>query len=66
VFRVQVLETALRKLGAELRVGRAADPQRVPRAEDVVSKARLGERRSLDCATELAFGFEHADTPTAA
>ena len=63
VLGVQVLDAARLELGAELRVCRAPDPQRVPRAEDVVMEARPGDLRRLDRAPELGFALEDTDAP---
>ena len=60
---VQVLEPARRELVSELRVRRAADPKRMPGAEDVVLEPGLGELRGLDRAAELGAALEHANIP---
>ena len=63
---VQVLEPARRELVAELRVRRAADPERMPRAEDVVVEPGLGQLRRVDRAAEPVVALEHADAPARA
>ena len=63
---VEVLETARRELVAELRVRRAADPERVPRAEDVVQEPGLRQLRGLDRAAEPVVPLEHAHAPAPA
>ena len=63
---VDVLEPARRELAAELGMGGAADPERVPRAEDVVKEARLGQLLGLDRAPEPIVALEHADAPAGA
>ena len=60
---VQILEPARRELVAELRVRGAADPERMPRAEDVVEEAGLGQLRRVDRAAEPVVPLEHADAP---
>ena len=63
---VQVLEPARGQVVAEQRVRGAADPERVPGAEDVVPEARLGELRRPDRAAEPVVPLEHADAPAGA
>ena len=63
VVRVQILEPARGEVVAELGVRRAADPERVPGAEDVVVEARLGDLGRLDRAAEPVVALEHADAP---
>ena len=58
---VEVLEPALCEVVAELGVGRASNPQRVPRAEDVVPESRCGQLGRLDRAAELVLRLNHAD-----
>ena len=55
--------SARRELVAELRVRRAADPERMPRAVDVVLEARLGQLLGLDRAAEPVVALEDADAP---
>ena len=62
-LRVQVLEPVPREVVAELRVRGAADPERMPRAEDVVVEPRLGDLGGLDRAAEPVVPLEHADVP---
>ena len=64
--RVEVLEPARRELAAELGVRGAADPERMPGAEDVVDEARLGDLRRVDRTAEPVVALEHADAPAAA
>ena len=63
---VQILEPVGAESLAELRMGRPADPEGMPRAEHVVDESRLGELRSLDRAAELVVRFEDANAPAAA
>jgi hypothetical protein len=42
----------------------AADPQRVPRTEDVVLEPRPGDLGRADAAAEPALSLEDADVPT--
>ncbi len=63
---VQILEPARREIVAELRVRRASNPERVPRAEDVVQIAGLGELGCVNRAAEPVVSLEHADAPTGA
>ena len=60
---VEVLEPARRELVAELGVRGAADPERMPRAVDVVQEPRLGQLLGLDRAAEPVVPLEHADAP---
>ncbi len=60
---VEVLEPARRKVVAEQRVRGAADPERMPRAEDVVQEPRLCELGRVDRAAEPVVALEHADAP---
>ena len=62
-LRVEVLEPARRELVAELGVRGAADPERMPGAEDVVQEPRLGQLLGLDRAAEPVVALEHADAP---
>src|SRR5205807_1480094 len=62
-LRVQILEPVPRQVVTELRVRRAADPQRMPRAEYVVLEAGLRDLRRLDRAAEPVVAFEDADVP---
>ena len=63
---IQVLEPARSEVVAELGVRSAADPQRMPRAEDVVVEARLGELGAVNRAAEPVVPLEHADVPARA
>ena len=65
VLGVQVLEPALGKGGTELCMCRAADPERMPRAEHVVMEARLGELGCPHSAAQLSFAFEDGHAPAA-
>src|SRR6185436_5016779 len=62
---VQVLEPAPGELLAELGVRRAADPERMPGAEDVVEVAGLGQLGRADAAAELRLALEDAHAPAA-
>ena len=62
---VQVLEAVPRELVAELRMRRPADPERMPRAEDVVLEPRRGDLGGLDRAAEPVVALEHAHVPAA-
>jgi hypothetical protein len=66
MLRVQVFETALCQLLTELGMRGAADPERMPRTEDVMPKTGLGQLGGADCATELVLTFQHRDVPAAA
>ena len=66
VLRVQVLEPAGGELVAELGVSRAADPERMPGAEDVVQVAGLGDLGRADRTAELVLALQHAHAPAAA
>ena len=63
---VEVLEAALGELVAELRVRGAADPERVPRGEDVVDEPGLRDLGRADRAAEPVVSLEHADVPASA
>jgi hypothetical protein len=52
-----------RQLRLELRVDGAADPERVPRAEDVVAKAGLRDLGRPDAAAEPLVALEDAYVP---
>ena len=61
---VQVLDAEPVEVGLQLRVGRRAGPERVPRAEDLVREARRGEAVDrLDRAAEPVVPLEHAAAP---
>ena len=60
VVVVDTLGIASPEAVAELRVRGAADPERMPCAEDVVVEARLGDLRGLDRAAEPVVPLEHA------
>ena len=63
---VQVLEAARGELVAEQRVGRAADPERMPAREHVVVEAGLGDLGRSDAAAEPVVALEHDDVPAGA
>src|SRR5206468_9284378 len=63
VVGVQVLEPTRRELVPELRVRRAADPERMPGAEDVVVEPGLGELRGLNRTPEVPAALEDANVP---
>jgi hypothetical protein len=63
---VQVLEAAHLEIRAELGVRGAADPERMPGAEDVVEETRLRQLLGLDRAAEPVVALEHADAPVCA
>ena len=56
---VQVLEAARVQLVAELSVGGRAHEERVPRGEDLVREAGLGDLRRPDRAAEVVVALEH-------
>ena len=66
VVGVQVLEPTRRELVPELRVRRAADPERMPGAERVVEEAGPGQRLGLDRAAEPVVALEDDDAPVRA
>ena len=65
ILGVPVLEPASRQLVAELRVRRAADPERMPGAEDIVLEPGVGELRRLNGPTKVLAALEHANVPPA-
>ena len=65
MLSVEVLEPARGELVAQLGMGRAADPERMPGAEDIMQEARLGQLRRLDRSPQLCLALEHADAPAA-
>src|SRR5438309_9451742 len=62
---VQIVEPALRELVPELRMSGPSDPERMPRAEDVVEETRVRQLGGLDGAAQLMFCLEHANAPAA-
>jgi pyrroline-5-carboxylate reductase len=66
VVGVDVLEPVPGEVATELGVRSAADPEWMPRAEDVVPVARDGDLGGSDRAAEPAVPLEYADLPAAA
>ena len=66
VLGVQVLEPARGEVVAELRMRRTAHPEGVPRTEDVVVEAGLGDLGRVDRAAEPVVALEHAHAPARA
>ena len=60
---VQVLEVPLGQLRTELRVRSAPHPERMPRAEDIVQVARLGQLRGANRAAQRLLTLEHEHAP---
>ncbi len=60
---VQVLDPAPLELVLQLRVRRRAGEERVPRGEDLVDEARLGDLGRADRAAEPVVALQHAHAP---
>ena len=65
-FGVEVFEAPGGEFRSELRMRGAADPERMPGAEDVVVEARLGQLLGLDRSAEPVVPLEHTHPPAAA